>query len=196
MEAYDYDYAEAGSHDASAFDGFSPFSPMTEEDYSHTGDQAYYSRSPTYDNPPGGGGGGALPNDGRLYVCLAPGCNHSPFKRVTDLDRHYKSVHVSDEDKEKFYCDYKKCPRSTDPFFRPERLRNHLRDYHKEDLPKKGTKSTVEWLRERNVQPKWWRCYTCLIRIEIRRHGFVCPSCNQVCESERQSLREGGKSKR
>jgi hypothetical protein len=132
---------------------------------------------------------GSAPNDGRLYVCLAPGCNHSPFKRVTDLDRHYKSVHVSDEDKEKFYCDYKKCPRSPEPFSRPERLRNHLRDYHKEDLPKKGTKSTAEWLRERNVQPKWWRCYTCLIRIEIRRDGFVCPSCNQFCESGRQSLR-------
>lgn len=171
------------SHDTSGF------SPMTEEDYGHA-DSAFYSRSPTYDNNT------AVPND-RLYVCLAPACHHSPFKRVTDLDRHYKSVHVSDEDKEKFYCDYKKCPRSQDPFFRPERLRNHLRDYHKEDLPKKGTKSSAEWLRERNVQPKWWRCYTCLTRVEIRHDGFMCPSCNQTCETDRQNLREGSsKSKR
>ncbi|RKU49502.1 hypothetical protein DL546_008519 [Coniochaeta pulveracea] len=148
-----------------------------------------YSRSPTYDTSPTTTDNNPS-GEGRLYVCLAPGCTHNPFKRVTDLDRHYKSVHVRDEDKDKFYCDYKKCPRNQDPFFRPERLRNHLRDYHKEDLPKKGTKTTAEWLRERNIQPKWWRCYACLQRVDIRRDGFMCRHCNQVCEPERQSLRE------
>ncbi|KAK1770745.1 hypothetical protein QBC33DRAFT_215051 [Phialemonium atrogriseum] len=159
-------------------------SPMSEGNpYQDMPDTPLYPMSPTFDS-----GGGS--SDGRQYVCLAAGCEHVPFKRVTDLDRHYKSVHTRDEDKDKFFCDYKKCPRSQDPFYRPERLRNHLRDYHKEDLPKKGTKASAEWLKERNVQPKWWRCYSCLKRVEIRREGFTCPTCNQVCEPDRQSLRE------
>ncbi|KAB5549384.1 hypothetical protein GE09DRAFT_1059889 [Coniochaeta sp. 2T2.1] len=136
--------------------------------------------------------GGSAPNDARPFVCLVPHCD-SRFKRASDLDRHYKMRHrdliVSDEDKKTLYCDYKKCPRNQEPFFRPERLRNHLRGYHKEDMPKKGTKSSTEWLRERNVDPKWWRCFTCLMRMQIKHDGFTCSSCKKHCESDRQSLR-------
>ncbi|KAB5515591.1 hypothetical protein GE09DRAFT_1231148 [Coniochaeta sp. 2T2.1] len=132
------------------------------------------------------------PNDARPFVCLAPRCD-GRFKRASDLDRHYKMRHrdliVSDEDKKTLYCDYKKCPRNQEPFFRLERLRNHLRGYHKEDMPKKGTKSSAEWLRERNVDPKWWRCFTCLMRMQIKHDGFTCSSCKKHCESDRQSLR-------
>ena len=142
-----------------------------------------YPTSPTFE-------GSSSSGDSRQYVCLAPNCSHVPFKRVTDLDRHYKSVHIRDEDKEKFYCDYKRCTRYQDPFYRPERLRNHLRDFHKEDLPKKGTKASKEWLKERNVRPGWWRCYSCLKRVEIRHDGYTCPTCNQVCEQDRQGLRQ------
>lgn len=161
----------------------STFSSPMADVYQDMPETPLYPMSPTFES-------GSSSNDSRQYVCLAPNCEHVPFKRVTDLDRHYKSVHIRDEDKEKFFCDYKKCPRNQDPFYRPERLRNHLRDYHKEDLPKKGTKSSAEWLKERNVQSKWWRCYSCLKRVEIRREGFTCPDCHQVCEPDRQSLRE------
>ncbi|KAB5572208.1 hypothetical protein GE09DRAFT_1098704 [Coniochaeta sp. 2T2.1] len=134
-------------------------------------------------------GGGGAPNEARPFVCLAPRCD-SRFKRLTDLDRHYKSIHISDEDKTKFYCDYGKCTRNTHPFLLLATLRSHLRDCHKEDLPKRGIYSTAEWLGERQVQRTWWRCSSCLIRVQIERDGFECPFCGQRCGSDRQSLRE------
>jgi hypothetical protein len=161
-----------------------------------------------------------------LWVCLAPHCESGPYKSVRDLDRHYKRVHVQrvklvkeepkDEDKDKHCCDYRRCARARDGFTRPERLRNHYRDFHREDLPKKGlsiaTKKAAEeaagegptgikgkagrsasdlpdWISTKMVAKKWWRCYTCLKRVDIAKSKFLCPGCSAACEPERVKAR-------
>ncbi|KAK1761778.1 hypothetical protein QBC33DRAFT_582148 [Phialemonium atrogriseum] len=126
---------------------------------------------------------GSGSSDSRKYVCLAPDCPSKPFSRVADLDRHYKSVHNRDEEKETFFCDYKKCLRHEEPLNRFDHLRDHLRDFHKEELPKKGTKSaSPEGPKDRNGAT-WWRCYTCLERVKFHRYGSTCPTCNDLSQT-------------
>ena len=87
-------------------------------------------------------------------------------------------VHVRDEDRN-LYCDYD-CPHSQEPL-RRDLLRNHLRDVHGEDLPKDSPNSLPpEWLKNRIVWATWWRCCSCLKRVNIERDGSTCPTCNQA----------------
>ncbi len=74
----------------------------------------------------------------KAYTCLAEKCSQKPFSRSADLDRHYKQVHLGDAEKEHYLCDYAKCRRSGDSFHRKDHYRDHLREYHKEDLLKRG----------------------------------------------------------
>lgn len=137
-----------------------------------------------------------------------------PFSRPADLERHYKNVHASDEYKDCYKCDYPKCGRSADPFTRKDHYRDHLRDYHKEDLgrakvqkPKgsKGSKGTKDkkklppderphnqeqWERERVIYPTWWRCTRCLSRMYVEQSGWECPSCKVPCDSDRKERRQ------
>ncbi len=85
-----------------------------------------------------------------LWACLENGCSQKSFARSADLDRHYKQVHTLDAKKENFFCDYPKCSHR-DAF----RSKDHLREYHKEDLVKRGTKES--WLEGRIIKPEWWR---------------------------------------
>lgn len=114
------------------------------------------------------------------------------------------NVHASANYKLSFKCDYGPCQRAKEPFTRKDHYRDHLRDYHKEDLGcAKGDKNAKDkkrlgdwqklqskWLGERQIRPLWWRCARCLIRVNVRDHGWECVNCKQVCEPERREARE------
>jgi hypothetical protein len=117
-------------------------------------------------------------------------CSQKAFARSADLDRHYQQVHKPKSKGTGLYCDYKPCSRSQSPFYRKDHFRDHLREYHNEDLFHRNGRENVDWVLTRNVSAYSWRCTKCLIRVSIREHGFVCPSCNVLCEVERKKARE------
>ncbi|KAE9378203.1 hypothetical protein N431DRAFT_174978 [Stipitochalara longipes BDJ] len=137
------------------------------------------------------------------FPCQFPGtCNgkQNVFSRPADLERHYKNVHASNKDA--FPCDYAKCPRSQDPFTRKDHYRDHLRDFHKEDIgAAKGEKLSGErnkqkwqkaqkiWLAERNISHRYWRCAKCLVKNYVIQQGFECSSCKNLCEEDRANVR-------
>jgi hypothetical protein len=125
------------------------------------------------------------------------------FGRPADLDRHYQNVHADADMRKKFICDYSKCGRSQDPFTRKDHYRDHLRDFHKEDIgcakgenSKTKTKEIWEieqeqWKHERKIYPHYWRCSRCLDRITVSRDNWECPRCKTPCERERINARLG-----
>ncbi|KAE9366503.1 hypothetical protein N431DRAFT_284563, partial [Stipitochalara longipes BDJ] len=143
------------------------------------------------------------------FPCMYPGCNgkQTVFSRPADLERHYKNVHA--DDKETLPCDYLNCPRSNmqgSPFTRKDHYRDHLRDYHKEDIgspkaPKypannsrnnsKWHAAQKKWLAGRRIDPKNWRCGACLGKNDVAQVGWACPSCRRPCEEERIKTRGG-----
>ncbi|KAH8588468.1 hypothetical protein B0O99DRAFT_488516, partial [Bisporella sp. PMI_857] len=129
--------------------------------------------------------------------CKFPnGCCMS-FKRPADLDRHYMNVHASDDQKLRLNCDYSECPRSSDPFNRKDHYRDHLKDYHKEDIgtakqakgmsEKEWKKAQKRWIEERQITVQWWRCAKCLVRV---KDSWDCYQCKQTCETERIKIRQ------
>ncbi|KAG5952520.1 hypothetical protein E4U53_000653 [Claviceps sorghi] len=128
---------------------------------------------------------------GRDYpvCCLYPGCTAKPFKRRADLDRHYKHRHAADAQKVSFSCDYPRCSRRRDPFHRLDHFRDHLREFHKEDIEKRGGSLDHDWLGDRRVSPTWWRCSKCLSRIYIEHNGYECPTCKTSCQAKRKEVR-------
>ena len=113
-----------------------------------------------------------------------------PFKRNADLDRHYKHKHRPDERKEAYYCDYPKCSRRDSPFHRRDHFRDHLREFHKEDIAKRGRPVYTHWVETRNVKKEWWRCTRCLSRVMVDTSGFECPRCNTTCDVNRAQPRK------
>ncbi|KAG6105044.1 hypothetical protein E4U14_005361 [Claviceps sp. LM454 group G7] len=103
--------------------------------------------------------------------CLYPGCNSKPFKRRADLDRHYKHRHAAEDLKASFNCDYPHCNRRKNSFHRLDHFRDHLREFHKENIQKRGSKVDEKWLEE-SLSLTWWRCPKCLNRINIRLNGY------------------------
>jgi hypothetical protein len=104
-------------------------------------------------------------------------------------------VHGPDELKDQFPCDYASCQRTRPPFTRKDHYRDHLRDYHKEDLGcAKGERNTEKskwlknqkaWIEERKIMASWWRCHKCLTRIIISKSGWECQDCKATCDKER-----------
>ncbi|KAI0114484.1 hypothetical protein GGR51DRAFT_447244 [Nemania sp. FL0031] len=131
----------------------------------------------------------AATNDG-LYVCKEKGC-HGRFRRKADFIRHREQRHLPADKKTKFPCDWKKCQRAKDPFYRRDHQRDHFRDYHSEDLTRRGSSSKEDdkWWKSRMINPIWWRCRHCLARVKVQEHGYICPACVTSCETERQSYR-------
>ncbi|KAK4191302.1 hypothetical protein QBC35DRAFT_27155 [Podospora australis] len=129
----------------------------------------------------------------QMFPCLFPGCNKA-FSRAADLDRHHKVVHIDEDTKRKFFCDYKKCSRHQTPFHRQDHFRDHFIQFHKEDILKRGRSLDNEWWSERNPKALyngWWRCSKCLVvRVRIEEDGFTCPTCENACEPERRRIRE------
>lgn len=128
---------------------------------------------------------------GRDYpvCCLYPGCSVKPFKRRADLDRHYKHRHACESRKQSYNCDYPRCSRRRDPFHRLDHFRDHLREYHKEDIEKRGGPVNEGWLEERRVSSTWWRCSKCLKRVAINDYGYECPHCKTTCQAKRKEAR-------
>ncbi|KAL9946538.1 hypothetical protein ACHAQF_005683 [Verticillium nonalfalfae] len=124
------------------------------------------------------------------YVCMWPACDAKHFKRQADLQRHYTQRHVSEKVRESWQCDHKKCARSEKGFGRLDHYRDHLRDYHKEDVCKRNSPVDDEWLKSRTYHARWWRCSRCVIRVEVAKHpDHVCPKCKTGCEEQRKSAR-------
>lgn len=113
-------------------------------------------------------------------------------------------VHGKLQDKERFFCDYRKCHRNEEayvppphsqptagsgPFHRRDHFRDHLRTFHMEDLPKRGGKEGKA-AEERAVSSSWWRCNKCLRRVKVRHDGFECPNCKSGCETDRMNARK------
>ncbi|PVH77503.1 hypothetical protein DL98DRAFT_267087 [Cadophora sp. DSE1049] len=149
---------------------------------------------------------GEGPYGKKTQFCCWPGkCarKENSFSRPADLGRHYKIVHGPGSDK--FSCPYTTCPthRDEDPFTRKDHLRDHLRDYHSEDIgAAKGEKNArtkeekrqlekkqEKWIASRKINPSWWTCAKCLARQYVERDGWTCTSCNMPCEIQRKEAR-------
>jgi hypothetical protein len=132
------------------------------------------------------------------FRCEHPSCwdvnDKFRFRIFADLARHYKNAHPDLIQNEFFPCDYTNCRRAglEDAFTRKDAYRDHLREYHMEDMAKRhrNPKREQEWLASRIVSSAWWRCVRCLIRIDVASGGWVCPSCKQSCEPERLEWRK------
>jgi hypothetical protein len=69
------------------------------------------------------------------FACLTPSCN-STFTRKADLERHITTVHILDAPR--FDCPMYRCHRTgEDGFTREDHLKEHLRNYHNKDIPKR-----------------------------------------------------------
>jgi len=132
------------------------------------------------------------------FRCEHPSCwdenDKFRFRIFADLARHYKDAHPDLIQNDFFPCDYSNCRRAAleDAFTRKDAYRDHLREYHMEDMAKRhrNPKREQEWLASRIVSSAWWRCVKCLIRIDVASGGWVCPSCKQSCEPERLEWRK------
>ncbi|KAH6674305.1 hypothetical protein B0J14DRAFT_480663 [Halenospora varia] len=126
------------------------------------------------------------------------------FGRPADLERHYRQVHAPDHQKESYPCDRNQCNRGKDPFTRKDHFRDHLKDFHKEDIGScKGEKNATSpserkkwaarqkiWEAERVIFEHWWRCAKCLQRVYVADQGWHCTTCKRDCELPRREARE------
>lgn len=130
-------------------------------------------------------------------------CGVKPFARNADLRRHMAHKHTAPGALEKWFCDRKNCLRSeegyhkmlerrgglspysphdcssgkdngTGPFLRKDHFKAHLRDIHKEPLPKRSAREDPNWGEGKTFQPDWWRCHKCLQRVYRHKDGFAC----------------------
>jgi hypothetical protein len=105
-----------------------------------------------------------------------------------------------------FLCDYPRCPHKE--AFRKDHCREHYREYHAEDIIKRGKPQpdkvkhrqkqpeTLEQFlapRLRNLDPNWWRCSKCLHRVQLNINSYTCPYCKVACEPERVTCRENAR---
>lgn len=73
----------------------------------------------------------------RKCKCTFDGCDKK-FTRTADRQRHEKYVHLDGRSKQNIVCDYPECSRHRLPFSRKDHYREHLRDFHFEDITKRG----------------------------------------------------------
>jgi hypothetical protein len=101
-------------------------------------------------------------------------------------------AHRENVEKESYSCDYR-CPKQGQSFYRIEHLRDHLRDYHLEDIPRNrkfGDESKrIDWYNSREVHKDWWRCKACLEKVHSSQYGWRCPTCRLPCEQDRVNHR-------
>lgn len=75
-----------------------------------------------------------------LFECNYSNCGKT-FQRSYELERHYTGLHAPDSEKEAFWCPKEGCSRNKatghSPFPRKDKLRDHLRNYHRIDLRKR-----------------------------------------------------------
>lgn len=140
----------ASSRDAQGYIEESPFaisatgSPMLSPYGQAAGDEVEFSsensQSPDGQLPPSPDAAGASDSADpkRKWACREEECvERKPFKRHADLMRHMTTVHHKDG-MEKFDCPRRGCPRKGDNgFTRNDHLREHLRNFHLQDIPKR-----------------------------------------------------------
>ena len=75
------------------------------------------------------------------YHCCHPGCAYATV-RYSDLKRHMHKHYPG----ESFSCPYTWCGRDVKPFSREDHLKEHLRNVHMQDIPKreKGRRARKE----------------------------------------------------
>ncbi|KAK4195005.1 hypothetical protein QBC40DRAFT_317603 [Triangularia verruculosa] len=201
LQAFDYqipdivyatEQAIKNAHPAAANDYHNNY--CSTELYFLTFDHVNYAQQELLSESAQGSDPPSTSTEKQTYPCLVPGCIQKAFSRSADLDRHYKQVHVEEDKKVKFICDYRKCSRHESPFYRQDHFRDHLRDFHKEDLLRRSKKEDKKWWEGRAphaVFKGWWRCNRCLVRrVDVRVEGWTCPGCGNPCESERVRVRE------
>lgn len=124
------------------------------------------------------------------FKCSESGCGRC-FSRQADLQRHYDHVHPGpDAGRKGHACDYPKCARQFAPFRRKDHFRDHLREFHKEDLLRRGGQEPPEWFNDRNINLGVWRCGRCLRRNSLDKRGYTCHKCKVDCEPARVSHRQ------
>ena len=70
------------------------------------------------------------------WACLAPSCI-GVFTHKAGLERHVRTVHILDLPR--YDCPKSRCSRKGEyAFTREDHLKEHLRNYHREKLPKRG----------------------------------------------------------
>jgi hypothetical protein len=76
----------------------------------------------------------------KYYPCLVPGCpTVNSFTRATDLNRHVQTVHFP----KRVDCKYQYCGRvGENGFSRVDHLNEHLREVHKDHIPKKSRRKS------------------------------------------------------
>ncbi|KAL6857526.1 hypothetical protein ACO1O0_004964 [Amphichorda felina] len=122
------------------------------------------------------------------YSCPRCPIKH-PFRRRADLNRHIQHMHGDPSSLDSFPCDYPRCSRRQEPFHRRDHYRDHLREFHREDIEKRGVSPDRAWYQGRNTVTSWWRCNHCLERVSVDKHGFECPLCKAMCCAKRQEVR-------
>jgi hypothetical protein len=100
-----------------------------------------------------------------------------PFWWLAGVDRHCDIYHTPETARETFPGNYAKCTRNAKPFTRRDHYRDHLCEYHKENIEKRNCKVDDEWLKNRNTTKSLWRCQRCLKRISVKTYGSECPNC-------------------
>ncbi len=114
--------------------------------------------------------------EGGSFPASSRGASRSLFGRVADLDRAYEDGPRRRCLEEEVQMRLQEVPRHEQPFFRQDHFRDHLRDFHKEDLLRRGVKDDEEWWNDRAQRPfrrGWWRCNRCLVeRVQIDKFGF------------------------
>lgn len=161
--------------------------------------QTYGSNHPsTYPEQPGaqrlsGDTCASVPPTTEKYKCEAATCEKS-FKRPVDLKRH-ADIHKPQSHRQLYPCDYRVC-QWDDKSFRKDHLRDHLRDFHHEDLlkPRSKRKESDEWWAESKMEPDWWRCSRCLQRSRTIE-TWNCEHCEWSCEPDRIAHRSRRSSK-
>jgi len=89
------------------------------------------------------------------YLCMVPGCESS-FSRSADLNRHYNSVHFPQNSR--IDCPKHRCSRKGENGFpRHDHLKEHLRQYHGEGVPKRRPErfKLSNWMEWRELSRIW-----------------------------------------
>jgi rubrerythrin len=119
--------------------------------------------------------------------------------RATALHKASRAQTAKRKEYQGMLCDYRKCLQHEN-LMRKDHLREHYREYHFEDLIKRGrsklgkvkTETAEEFLASRvnSLSLRWWRCSKCLYRVQVNLNGYTCPICKTKCEPERLKYRE------
>ncbi|TLS28153.1 hypothetical protein PpBr36_01910 [Pyricularia pennisetigena] len=133
----------------------------------------------------------------RLYRCPYEGCD-SVFDRSANLTRHVlksKKHVIADDSSDKpeiFHCGFRICQRAgRDAIPRKDHCREHLRNFHKQDLYKRGENLKADWLEECLIDKTYWYCNKCLTRnstVDVSS-PWRCSRCGTKCEPERVAIR-------